>query len=162
MLGIVYRDTSIPLFWELLSKRGNSSTEERIQITNKALSLLGKERIKSLVGDREFVGKEWLRYLDKEEIEYHIRIKKDAVVQKYLSIIKQVKDLFDHARKYSYVIIPQKKLVYQQEVYVSGNRTKNGEYLILISNKKTCRCIKGLQTKMDNRKFIRLFKNKRI
>lgn len=135
MLGIVYRDTSIPFMWEMLNKRGNSSTEERQQLMERALKVLGIERIKSLVADREFVGKQWLKYLNDSDIEYHIRIKKDAVIQKYMSTIMQVKDLFSYNKQYSYVIIPHKKLIYSQEVYVSGNRTRNGDYFILISNK---------------------------
>lgn len=135
MLAIVYRDTSIPLFWELLNKRGNSSTEERIELVEKAIKILGKSRIKSLVGDREFLGRQWLRYLNKSGIEYHIRIRKDSVIQKYKTTVKQVISLFDQINHYNYVIIPQKKMIYDQLVYVSGNRTREGEYFILISNK---------------------------
>lgn len=160
MLGIVYQGTSVPLFWELLIKGGNSSTEERIQITSKAIKLLGKDRIKSIVADREFVGKEWLSYLNKEEIEYHIRIKKDAVIQKYMSTIKQVKDLFNYNRQYSYIIIPGKKLIYQQEVYVSGNRTKDGEYFILISNKNPGDALKDYRQRWTIEKLFGYLKTK--
>lgn len=52
-----------------------------------------------------------------------------------MSTIKCVKDLFNHNKRYSYVIIPYKRIIYKQEAYLSGNRIKNGDYFKLISNK---------------------------
>lgn len=54
MLAVVYKDTSIPLCWDLLNKRGNSSYQERIEIISKALTIIGSSRIRCLVADREF------------------------------------------------------------------------------------------------------------
>lgn len=71
MIGISYKGTAIPLIWVLLDKRGNSSQEERIVLMNKLLSHLDKpkkKQIKCLLGDREFIGKEWISYLKSKEI----------------------------------------------------------------------------------------------
>lgn len=160
MIGIVYKETSIPLMWELLEKRGNSSTEERKALMKRVFKAIGKHRIKSLVGDREFVGNWWLKYLNDEGIEYHIRIKKDAVIQKYMSTIKCVKDLFNHNKRYSYVIIPHKMIIYNQEVYVSGNRTKKGDYFILISNKNPQDALKDYRQRWTIEKLFGYMKTK--
>ena len=48
MLGIIYKNNAMPLYWELLDKRGSSSTRERQNLLNKAIELLGKDRIKAL------------------------------------------------------------------------------------------------------------------
>ncbi len=134
MLGIVYRDTTIPLYWKLLEKNGNSSTEERKELVEKAIKLLGFCRIKSLVSDREFAGSRWFSYLNMRGIEFHIRIKKDAVITKYKSSIKTVSSLFKYNKPYSYIVLPKKKMVYNNELYISGRRTNDGEYFILASN----------------------------
>lgn len=134
MLGIVYRDTTIPLYWKLLEKNGNSSIEERRELVEKAINLLGQTRIKSLVADREFASAQWFKYLKESKLEFHIRIKKNAVITKYRSTIKTVSSLFKYNKPYSYIIIPKEKMVYNNELYISGRRTNDGEYFILASN----------------------------
>jgi transposase len=160
MVGIVFKETSIPLMWELLEKRGNSSTQERKELMEKVFKTIGKNRIKSLVGDREFAGAQWLKYLNDEAIEYHIRIKKDAVIQKYMTTVKCVKDLFKYNKSYNYVIFPHKKIIYKQEVYLSGNRTKKGEYFILISNKNPQDALKDYRQRWTIEKLFGYMKSK--
>ena len=41
------------------------------------LDLFGKEQIACLLADREFVGREWLRYLRKKEINFHLRVREN-------------------------------------------------------------------------------------
>ena len=56
-------DIQIPLYWELLdNKSGNSNAEDRINLLDLCLNLIGKERVGLIVGDREFVGSKWFRY----------------------------------------------------------------------------------------------------
>lgn len=50
MIGIVYKETSIPLMLELLDKRGNSSTGERKQLMKRVFKAIGKQRIKIFGG----------------------------------------------------------------------------------------------------------------
>ena len=76
MLGIIYKNNSFPLYRKLLDKGGSSSTRERKALLNKAIKLLGKERILGILGDREFIGASWFKYLLKNQIEFHIRIPK--------------------------------------------------------------------------------------
>jgi len=71
------RGVGLPLYVEYLdNKSGNSSTADRIAILKKAIALLGKERIGSVMADREFVGQDWLDYLLKEEITFFLRLPK--------------------------------------------------------------------------------------
>lgn len=76
MLGIIYKNNSFPLYWELLNKGGSSSTTERKELLGKAIDILGKDRILGLLGDREFIGVHWFRYLIDHQIEFHIRVPK--------------------------------------------------------------------------------------
>lgn len=81
MLAIAYRGAAIPLFWLLLAKRGNSNTAERIELLSRFIETFGKERIACLTADREFIGKEWIGYLKKENIPFRIRIRHDTQVR---------------------------------------------------------------------------------
>ena len=42
---------------------------------NKFNKIIGFDKIKFLVADREFIGKGWLVYLNQNRIKYHIRIR---------------------------------------------------------------------------------------
>lgn len=75
VLAIVYKGVAFPVLFNLMPKRGNSNTKDRIQIVNRYIKLFGKQTINYLVADREFVGEHWIKYLNFNRIEYHIRIR---------------------------------------------------------------------------------------
>ena len=58
MLGVVYNGVAFPLLFTMLDKRGNSNSKERIDLVNRFIRLFGKEVIKCIVADREFVGQD--------------------------------------------------------------------------------------------------------
>ena len=67
VVSVVAGTVAVPLFWKVLPKktqRGNSNTYQRIALMNRLLSVLPVKDIFVLTMDREFVGKEWLKYLD--------------------------------------------------------------------------------------------------
>lgn len=64
-LGVAYKGAAFPLIWILLPKRGNSNTNERIQLIEKFINIFGVSKIQCLTADREFIGKEWFCYLKK-------------------------------------------------------------------------------------------------
>lgn len=75
MLSVAYRGVAFPLLFSLLDKKGNSNCEERIALVNRFIKLFGKECIDCLTADREFVGEEWIRFLNNSKIRYYIRIR---------------------------------------------------------------------------------------
>lgn len=80
MLGVVYKGVAFPLLFTMLDKKGNSNSQERIELIDRFIGLFGKECIACLVADREFVGKKWIDYLNGEQIRYHIRIRNNFKV----------------------------------------------------------------------------------
>lgn len=71
----------IPLFWELLdNKSGNSNAQNRINLMEKCVNLLGK-RISFVIGDREFIGIKWLKWLRENKIGYCMRVPKNHAIQ---------------------------------------------------------------------------------
>lgn len=75
VLGIAYDYMSFPILFRFLPKRGNSNFKERINIKERSIQLFGRDSIKCLVADREFVGNEWFKWLNDSAIQYHIRIR---------------------------------------------------------------------------------------
>jgi hypothetical protein len=55
---------AFPIFWTFLPKKGNSNTKERIELLNRFIDHFGTIKIDCLLADREFIGKEWFRYLN--------------------------------------------------------------------------------------------------
>lgn len=72
-LGIAYDHMSFPILFRLLPKRGNSNFKEQIDIMEQFIRLFGRDSIKCLVADREFVGNEWFKWLNDNAIQYRIR-----------------------------------------------------------------------------------------
>jgi len=60
---IVNEGISFPIWWKVLPKKGNTNTNERIDAIERIIKLFGKEKIRYILCDREFIGEEWIRYL---------------------------------------------------------------------------------------------------
>lgn len=78
----------VPIIWKLLNKRGNSNQKERIDLIEKLLRIQNIPKIKMVIGDREFIGIEWLRYLKSNKIGALIRLKENIHVRRYKKMIK--------------------------------------------------------------------------
>jgi hypothetical protein len=134
MLGVVYKGVAFPLLFKMLDKQGNSNVQERIDLVNRFTSLFGKQCIKSLVADREFVGGKWIAFLNQEKIKYHIRIRNNFKV--YIPYKgKKLKAwwLFNNLKIGQYHVYHKIVKVNNQYCYISGCKLNNGEFLIVIS-----------------------------
>lgn len=80
MLGIAYRGVAFPLIFSLLDKNGNSNSQERIDLIKRFIRLFGKECIDCIMADREFVGEEWIGFLNANQLRYYIRIRNNFKV----------------------------------------------------------------------------------
>jgi hypothetical protein len=72
MLAICYKGMAFPILFKLMPKAGNSNTSERIELVEKHIQLFGIETISCLVADREFIGENWINYLNFRRIEYYM------------------------------------------------------------------------------------------
>ena len=137
MLGIVYKGVAFPLLFLMLDKKGNSNSKERIDLVNRYIKLFGKDTIECLVADREFIGEQWLEYLNYEKIRYYIRIRNNFKV--YLpDKNKTVKAfwLFHSSKVNEFIFYDKIVRVNGQLCYLSGSKLVKGEYLILVSFNK--------------------------
>ncbi|MBK9151978.1 MAG: hypothetical protein IPM26_13725 [Saprospiraceae bacterium] len=88
-MSVLGEQFCVPLIWKLLPKRGNSSQQERIDLISELLLIPGLPDIKVMIGDREFVGATWFKYLkdNKSKMENLIvaSFEKDTKVSKEYS-----------------------------------------------------------------------------
>jgi len=133
MLSIVYRGVGFPVVWLVSPWPGNSSTEERKLLLELFFELFGAQNIACLLGDREFVGKEWFRFLKRHQVKFQMRLKKDTQVRNGRGQLVPAWRLFAHTGVNRCLVIPQARRMWGLELFLSGCYLGNGEYLILVA-----------------------------
>ncbi len=78
-LGIIYDGMAFPIVFKMMNKRGNANTRERIELLDRFIRLAGENSINHLMANREFIGSEWLGYLNARGVNYHIRNARTSV-----------------------------------------------------------------------------------
>ena len=94
----INKELSFLLMFVDLDKVGNSNTGERLDLLEKFDEVFGFDRIKSLLADREFIGKEWFFVLCQSRTPFFIRMKENIRVP-YGDKPLSVKHLFSHLRQ---------------------------------------------------------------
>ena len=135
VLSVAVEGTSIPLFWAMLDKQGNSNTQERIDLLNQFIELFGVEKIACLTADREFKGKKWLQFLKEKKISFCLRITMNTQVNnRHGNQILPVKRLFNLKMGKKMVLNQSRKIWGGQVVYLACFRTKD-DWVIIICDK---------------------------
>src|SRR5436190_10890459 len=80
MLAIVTRRFRVPLLFTLLPHQGSSDTASRIALMRRYLALFPAGSIRCLLADREFIGVEWMDFLNENNIPFAIRVKVDMTL----------------------------------------------------------------------------------
>ena len=146
MLGVSYKNVAFPILFKMLDKRGNSNTVERIALVQDFIDCFGKDCIDSLVADREFVGEQWLNFLNTNKIRYFIRIRNNFKIycprrQKEISAHHLFHSLrVGELRHYSKII-----LMHGEYCYLSGTKSiKEGkvDFCIIVSFNKPDEALK--------------------
>ncbi len=138
MLSVVSQGVAFPLLWTVLEKKGCSNTRERIELLEKYLKLFGKETIDFVTADREFIGRDWFRYLLREKIPFRIRIKENLKVTNARgNKMVAAKNLFRTQQAGVGVLLRGQRKVLREEVALMGMRSSEGEYVIVASNSES-------------------------
>ena len=133
LLSIVWRNIGFPLVWFVLPHAGNSDTSERITLLTIFIDLFGVPDIQCLLGDREFVGKQWFAFLKQKRIPFQMRLKKDTLVKNGRGQFVPAWRLFANTRLNQVRVIPQARQMWGLELYLSGCKLKHGEWLLLVA-----------------------------
>lgn len=80
VLAVVTRRLRVPIAWRLLPRRGNSHTRVRIALIRRYLAHFPASSVRLLLADREFIGAEWLNFLEDNNILFSIRLREDLRV----------------------------------------------------------------------------------
>jgi len=153
MLSLVYKGVAFPLLWTVLEKKGCSDTAERITVLEKYLKLFGKDSLSFVTADREFIGRDWFRYLRQKKIPFRIRIKENLRVTNAGGSKKvSAKNLFRTHRAGIGVLLRGARQVLGEEVSLMGMRTPEGEYVIVASSAESDEILKdyALRWKIEN------------
>ena len=160
VLGIVHNGVAFPITWMMLDKKGNSNSEERMDLLDQFWHIFPDAQVSYVCGDREFIGKDWLTYLMMEpEIPFRLRIKADHKIgngQKSLpaSII------FAHLQIGHSEVLSGKRWVWGRSVYVSALRLEDGDLLIVMSNDSPRKAIADYATRWGIETLFGMFKTR--
>ena len=146
MLSICREGFAVPLMWKVLgNKRGNSSQKERIELMKRFLKVISPDQQIHLVADREFLGEEWINWLDYNYIHFVIRIRSNQLIEHSGRNAQRASSVFSSE---TWKGLRKKRWIKGSEVYMGGqklkqSRGKKADYLILISNLpiKTAKCL---------------------
>ena len=132
MLTVAHRGIALPLMWSCLKKRGNSNTPERISLIKRILLLIGPENIECLLGDREFVGAEWIKWLDEQNIPFLFRIRNNSLLEGLLPV-----NVFFRRLPSRKKVKNGQTILWGRSVYLSTRWSYNrDEPVTIISNRK--------------------------
>lgn len=90
----VSHSVAIPTYWVLLHKKGNSNTREQIGLMKRFIKQFDSQNIIRVLADREFIGSDWLTWLQSRDIDFGIRIKKDAKIPNAQDELVRAEKLF--------------------------------------------------------------------
>lgn len=133
-LCIAYKKIAVPVFWLVLNKKGNSSTRERIAIIQRFIDVIGRNNIAGVLGDREFIGKQWFQYLKNINLAFYFRIKKDADTINAGGKSISVSWLFYNLPLHQPKLIQKMRPIYGHQLFITGMRIDD-DYLIVVTNK---------------------------
>jgi hypothetical protein len=135
MLGIVHEGVSFPVAWSRLDKRGNSNSQERMNLIDAFLNRFGEHQIACLTADREFVGKDWLGYLLSDPITpFRIRIRENHKLRQGGRILK-VSVVFQDLKPGQHRGLRDKRQLWGQWVYIAALRLENQSLLVVATQK---------------------------
>jgi len=133
MLSVVFHGIAFPLVWLVLPKAGNSNTDERITLMEIFIDLYGAQKVRCLLGDREFVGKRWFAWLRQQEIDFRIRLHANYRVANARGQLVPAWRLFAATGVDQMLVIRQPRQMWREDYYLSGCYLGQGEYLILVA-----------------------------
>ena len=92
MLSLVWGQHALPVYWQLLGKKGSSSLAEQKKVLAPVLRLLRPYRV-LLLADREFHSVQLAHWLENWKIDFALRQKKGTCISDDESVYLALKDL---------------------------------------------------------------------
>lgn len=121
----------MPIVWEVFDKKGNSNTQERKGLIQRLIDIVGINNIESILGDREFIGNEWIEFLEKNGMPFIMRMKEHMYVE-FNGKRVTARTLFSSIKKNE-----QKKfdvIINGIQVQIAATRSKDNSLVIVIAS----------------------------
>ena len=92
MVSLIYDKRAMPIYWEILDKKGSSNLEEQQRVLEKTLTVLSGHKI-VVLGDREFCSVSLGKWLQKQSLYFCLRQKKSTNVKTKEGIYQEMRAL---------------------------------------------------------------------
>lgn len=134
-LGLLYQGVSIPLISQSLQRAGNSHTRDRKRMMRQAFTYL-KGCTGCLLADREFIGKEWMRFLLKQKgWTFVIRIRCNSWVRLDDEQLQYLASMTRYWKRDTTRIFFNVLLYQSVRLNLVVHRPPKGEALLLVTNR---------------------------
>lgn len=154
VIAVVYRGIAFPLVWRLLEKKGNSSSEERIDLLADLLRLINPKDIAFFLADREFIGVTWFNYLDKRRVPFAIRIRKDSLCDNWCA----VSTLFAPLPSGELKILAHSYNIYGRSLRLAGMKLAHQDYAMVATNRMPAQAFLAYQRRWEIELLFSAFK----
>lgn len=129
----------VPILWYMLdNKGGNSSGKQREDLITRFINIFGIKPIAYLLGDREFIGDEWLGFLADKGINFYIRIRSDVTINRAENELITANKLVKRLQVGEYIILPGQRHLGQNykgpKVGIVACRNDQGDLVIIATN----------------------------
>jgi Transposase DDE domain len=160
MLAVVYKGIAIPIYWVLLNKKGNSNTRERIALMKRFIKHFGTQNIIRVLADREFIGSDWLKWLQSQNIDFGIRIKKNAKIPNSQGELLRAEKLFWFLKIGEQMFIDKPRRMTGVDIYLTALRLHDGELLIIAASKPCERTLEAYARRWQIETLFAAFKGR--
>jgi hypothetical protein len=114
-------------------KQGSTDHIDRIDLIEYFIKCFGKEKIECVIGDAEFIGKNWINWLKNEKIEYVMCLRSSQNIANSRGTSTKGIDLFRDLKPGTLMNLGERKINKKKSyyAYIVGIRTKSGELIII-------------------------------
>ena len=136
-LAVRLNGIAVPILFKFLKdkKSGNSNQEDRKELIKKFIKIFGKKCLGTILGDREFIGQEWMNWMNKEGLDYCIRLKEGwCKVTPPNGCSMEIKHCFVGLKKGQEIRLGLCQLGEGKETVhccITGMRNEQGEWIIV-------------------------------
>ena len=92
MVVVIWKKRAIPIYFELLDKKGSSNLTEQTGIFSKVIPIFKDYKI-CVLGDREFCSVKLASWLSEREISFCLRLKKSNLVEREAGIWTELREI---------------------------------------------------------------------
>lgn len=147
VLSINYKGIGIPILWSMLyNNGGNSNSYQRQELLGKFIRIFGKDKIGSLLADREFIGDEWFKFLADSEIKFYIRIGSNITIGRAKNELVTANKKLSKLKNEEHIILDGERYLGLKhsgpKVRVAAAMNEEGELMVIATNDEVAAAIK--------------------